>query len=64
MMLRQQAFVNDNQWLKRMISHHSTALTTSYKIKEKTDNEQIKKLAEDIIKEQEEEIQLMESLLQ
>ena len=26
-LLREQLFVDDNQWLKRMISHHSTALT-------------------------------------
>ena len=32
LLLRQQFLVNDKQWLKRMISHHSTALTTSYKI--------------------------------
>lgn len=30
-LLRTQFLVNDNQWLKRMISHHSTALTTSKK---------------------------------
>ena len=34
-LLRKQLFVNDNQWLKRMISHHSTALTTSEIIKTK-----------------------------
>ena len=26
-LLRNQLFVDDNQWLKRMISHHSTAIT-------------------------------------
>ena len=31
-LLRKQFLVNDEQWLKRMISHHSTALTTSHKI--------------------------------
>jgi hypothetical protein len=35
-MLRNQFMVNDQQWLKRMISHHSTALTTSHKIIERT----------------------------
>ena len=28
-LLRSQLFVSDQQWLKRMISHHSTALTLS-----------------------------------
>ncbi len=62
-MLREQFMVNDKQWLKRMISHHSTALTTSYKIKEKTKNEKIKKLANDIIETQKREIKLMKELL-
>jgi len=44
-MLRKQYFINDNDYLKRMISHHSTALTTSYKIKEKTKNDKVKKIS-------------------
>jgi hypothetical protein len=28
-LLRNQVFISDEDWLKRMISHHSTALTTS-----------------------------------
>ena len=45
LLLRKQAFINDTQWLKRMISHHSTALTTSHKIYNKTYNyRQIKNL--------------------
>ncbi len=63
MMLREQFLVDDNQWLKRMISHHSTALTTSHKIKERTKNEKIRKLASDIIDTQEREIKLMKNLL-
>ena len=35
-LLRQQLFIGDKQWLKRMISHHSTALTTSNIINKKT----------------------------
>jgi hypothetical protein len=62
-MLREQFLVDDNQWLKRMISHHSTALTTSHKIRERTKNEKVRKLATNIIKTQEEEIKLMEDLL-
>jgi len=63
-MLRTQFLVSDDDWLKRMISHHSTALTTSHRIQERTDNEEIKKLATEIIETQEREIKLMKSLLQ
>ena len=62
-LLRDQLFVDDKQWLKRMISHHSTAITTSYKIYNKTNNLNIKKLAKEIIKTQEREIKLMKSML-
>lgn len=62
-LLRQQLFVDDKQWLRRMISHHSTALTTSHKIYNKTSNPKLKKLAKEIIDTQENEIQLMKSML-
>lgn len=61
--LRQQLLVDDKQWLKRMISHHSTALTTSYIIYNKTTNLKLKKLAKEIIDAQEIEIKLMKSML-
>jgi len=63
LLLRQQLLVGDNQWLKRMIPHHSTALTTTHKIYNKTNNPNIKKLAKEIIDTQEKEIQLMKSML-
>jgi hypothetical protein len=63
LLLRQQLLVNDKQWLRRMISHHSTALTTSHKIYNKTNNPKLKKLAKEIIDRQEKEIQLMKSML-
>ena len=62
-LLRNQLQVDDNQWLKRMISHHSTALTTSHKIKNRSQNPQVVKLAEDIVNTQEREIKLMKSLI-
>lgn len=62
-LLRSQLFVNDIQWLKRMISHHSTALTTSNIIHERTMNPKIKKLSKEIIETQEREIQLMKSII-
>ena len=63
-LLRSQFYVNDIQWLKRMISHHSTALTTSHKIATTSENPQIINLAKDIIRVQEEEITLMKQLVQ
>ncbi len=63
LLLRKQFLVEDKQWLKRMIPHHSTALTTSHKIYNKTNNLKIKKLAKEIIDTQEKEIKLMKSML-
>lgn len=62
-LLRNQFIVDDKQWLKRMISHHSTALTTSNKIYERTSNPKIKVLSKEIINTQEREIELMKSML-
>lgn len=62
-LLRNQFLVNDEQWLKRMISHHSTALTTSHKIYQNTKKVEVKKLAEQIIDTQEKEIEWMKTLL-
>jgi len=62
-LLRQQLLVDDKQWLRRMIPHHSTALTTSHKIYNKTTNPEIKRLAKEIIDTQEKEIKLMKSML-
>ena len=62
-LLRSQFLVNDKEWLKRMISHHSTALTTSNIILNRTKNKKIKKLAGNIINTQESEIKLMKSLI-
>ena len=55
--------MDDNQWLKRMISHHSTAITTSKNIYEKSKDEKIKQLAKEIIETQEKEITLMKSIV-
>jgi hypothetical protein len=63
LLLREQLLVDDKQWLKRMIPHHSTALTTTHKIYNRTNNPKIKDLAREIIETQEKEIELMKSLL-
>ena len=62
-LLREQFMINDKQWLKRMISHHSTALTTSHIINKRTQNYKIKQLSNEIINTQEKEISLMKSML-
>ena len=41
LILHKQCSVTDSQWLKRMISHHSTALTTSHQIRSKTKNPRV-----------------------
>jgi uncharacterized protein (DUF305 family) len=46
-----------------MITHHSTALTTSEQILYKTENDNVKELAHDIINTQEREIKIMKQLL-
>ena len=63
LLLREQTLVNDKQWMKRMISHHSTALTTSHKIYNRTQDQRVRALAKEIIDTQEEEIKLMRSML-
>lgn len=63
LLLRRQFLIDDKQWLRRMISHHSTALTTTHKIYITTDNPKLKKLANEIIQTQEKEISLMKSML-
>ena len=62
-LLRNQLFVDDKQWLRRMIGHHSSALTSSNKIIDRTDNKKIKSLSKNIIETQTKEIDLMKSML-
>lgn len=62
-LLRGQLFVTDKQWLKRMIPHHSTALTTSYNINKISKDPKIIKLSQNIIDNQEKEIKQMKKLL-
>ena len=66
-LLRGQLFIGKKEWLKRMIGHHSTALTTTKKLlKSKKDIKKLPNiygLAKDIIYNQEREIMFMESYL-
>ena len=63
LLLRNQFRVSDKEWLKRMISHHSTALTTTNIILKKTKNKKLQKLAKEKRETQEKEINLMKSML-
>lgn len=59
--LRLQIFVGDSQYMKAMIPHHSSAIMTSKHANIK--DPEVKKLSEQIIKSQEEEIALMKAKL-
>jgi hypothetical protein len=67
LLLRSQLFVTSDQWLKRMIPHHSTALTTTTKLLENKDNfkknPNLFRLAKDIVYNQKREILFMKSYL-
>jgi len=67
LLLREQLFVTDKQWLRRMIGHHSTALTTTTELLKKNNNfkqnPKIYRLAKDIVYNQEREILFMKSFL-
>ena len=66
LLLRKQLFVGVNQWLRRMIPHHSTAITTTKRLLKsgKVRNEpKLYRLMKDIIYNQEREILVMKSYL-
>ena len=62
--LRNQYGITSQQWLRRMIPHHSTALTTTKKLleNEKMDDKTFR-LAKNIVMTQQQEIYLMKSIL-
>lgn len=60
---RNQAYIEDEDYLNEMIEHHSMAILTSEEILQKTNSERVKKLAENIIKTQEKEIEYMKELI-
>ena len=66
-LLREQFLVNDKQWLKRMIPHHSTALTTTKQLLKNNslmkNNPNLYRLAKDIVYNQEREIIFMKNML-
>ena len=56
---RKQVFINDKDYLNGMIEHHSMALLTSNKALSKTKDGTVSQLATNIIKTQEQEIDVM-----
>lgn len=61
-LVRQQIPIDDMKWLRAMIPHHSIAILTSNKADLK--DPEVKKLAEEIIKAQEEEIAAMKRMIE
>lgn len=63
-LLRSQWIVSPKQWLRRMIPHHSTALTTTKRLlANSTVDDKTYRLAKNIILTQEKEIDFMKTLL-
>jgi hypothetical protein len=66
-LLRTQLYIGEEQWLKRMIGHHSTALTTTKKLLSNNNNfknnPKIYRLAKNIIFNQNLEILYMKTML-
>jgi len=60
---RNQVGVNDKQYLKEMIEHHSMALLTSGEILKKTNSYEVTRLAKNIVQTQTDEISEMNKLL-
>ncbi len=60
--LRKQAFISDEQYMRGMIPHHSSAIMTSKHASIR--NERVRALADSIIKSQQTEIKLMKSLIE
>ncbi|WP_126340537.1 DUF305 domain-containing protein [Enterococcus faecium] len=60
-MVRSQTTVNDTAWMKAMIPHHFIAILTSKRADLK--DPEVKKLAEEIIQAQEEEIDKMKKMI-
>ena len=61
-LVQNQTLIGDEAWMRAMIPHHSSAIMTSDRAN-LTDSE-VKKLAEEIIKAQEEEISKMRDLIE
>jgi hypothetical protein len=61
--IRKQLFINENQYLRGMIPHHSMAITMSKKLQDNDPNNRIPQLLNSIIKTQRNEIEYMKKIL-
>lgn len=61
--IRKQVFIDDKQFMNGMIPHHSMAILMAERIKEKTKDPRIMYLANQIIKSQTDEINIMTNIL-
>lgn len=61
--MRQQLYVDEKQWMKRMIGHHSTALTTTNQLIKKNISPEVFNFAKNIVSTQENEINKMKIYL-
>lgn len=65
-LMRTQSFIKPNDWLKEMIPHHSTAITTTTRLLQNNKlapESDIYKLAENILITQKREIELMKGMI-
>jgi len=60
--IRNQVFIDDSQYMKGMIPHHSMAILMSDKIREKTSDPYVQHIADEIIKTSGDEIAYIKSL--
>lgn len=61
-LIRTQTFVDDCQFIKGMIPHHSMAVTMAKRIQARTKNKAVKKLARNIVTSQTSEIKIMKQI--
>ena len=62
-LMRQQLYIDEKQWMKRMIGHHSTALTTTKQLLKQKLSPEIMNFAKNIVYTQENEIHKMKFYL-
>ncbi len=60
---KKQIFINEKEYFKEMIEHHSMALLTSLEIIKKNNNKKTNEIAKNIINTQEKEIKKMNELI-
>ena len=61
--IREQTMISDNQYLRSMIEHHSSALLMSKKVLPKSRSREVMKMANEMIDSQSQEIDRMSHLL-